>query len=1083
MSIPYDSFKSLLVAALFVLQLSSVSVAQEKATEPATTSETKQEKSVERLLEWNNGNVLPGKLVKGSADDLFWISDLFDGQLQIDLEALNNVKFPRDETQRSTTEPYFVRTRSGDKLYGSIDQIDEDGLVLNSQRHGKLSIHRDQISKIAHMDNSGYILMGFSDLEDWGSLKRTKKHWKITDSGDLEATKQDINLFLQTDLPDAVQIDLVLKWEKNLNMVLGFGVPTSAKNLDKVTKIESWDDALVVNEGENFSVIYESVDDKPNRLAIQIQWDRKTNVVLIRDEQGKELCTANVAESDRGIKPGIYLENKKGQMKIETLRISKTAAGYDPSKPGIQLTDGSIVYGDIVSFDGDVWNIKEPDADESTQIPSDQFRTALVDTTDQETDASVNTMIRFQDGALLSGTLKSIGKNQAIVQTQFSDESVTSSLDGISIIRFLGEDDGEALTGRHTLYSSRGELFGEVFAGSGKDSDVIRWRPVGCKTGLPLTNGDTRISLTPSEGIKPQKESEWPDTIYFVNKDTIPCRIVSIDEENVKFESFAENNTVAQEMIKAVDFSAIRVSGNISCNDPGWFFSDKAKENIEVPSDQEMIVRGSGRFGHNSLSTMGKLKFDLEWKSGNYNVLECRSFVRNAKNAAGGLGVSIMLWDNMVMISDAGQNQMVANSQVGTPKNKAKVEITIEGGKMLLRINGKRAYSKKIQKKALKGSAVSFNLSNMNGNARPQVTISNIAIDQDASGATPIFIDEEKKAQLLTIPRLRKDNPPKHILCARNSDFLRGELTSMDGQRIRFQSRLDDFTFDREVVSSIVWLHAKTPNQLKREKEAAEEAKTEVNVEAETESQVQVVQIIMNGGQRLTVDAKLWSDTTFNGISRTLGACSIPIDDIRELRLGKSATEATDVAYADWTPKAALEPQMDDGSGSDASTFGKTSPLIGKKAEDFTMKMLDGSTFKLSEQRGKVIVLDFWATWCGPCVRALPDMIRATDRFDPDKVVFIAVNQLEEPELIKLFVKRREMDMKVGLDNGDIGDMFEVTSIPQTVIIDRDGTIAFLKVGSEADLESKMGKAIDDVLGLTPPENPGEDAVNQNQMP
>ena len=130
--------------------------------------------------------------------------------------------------------------------------------------------------------------------------------------------------------------------------------------------------------------------------------------------------------------------------------------------------------------------------------------------------------------------------------------------------------------------------------------------------------------------------------------------------------------------------------------------------------------------------------------------------------------------------------------------------------------------------------------------------------------------------------------------------------------------------------------------------------------------------------------------------------------------------------------------------------------------------MLDGSTFKLSENKGKVIVLDFWATWCGPCVKALPDMIKATGRFDPDKVVFIAVNQLEESELIKMFMKRRQLEMKVGLDNGDIGDMFDVTSIPQTVIIDGEGKIAFLKVGAEADLENKMGKAIDGVLGNDP---------------
>ncbi len=1025
--------------------------------------------SAQKLLAWNNGNVLPGTLVKGDEEDIFWISDLFRGELQIELAALNSVKFPRDEAHRKTAEKYFVRTLSGDKLYGEIEKVDEDSLTLRSERNGTINIQRDQIGKLVHLGNAGYVFMGVSDLEDWGSLKRTKKHWKISDSGDLESTKSGINLFYQTELPDAVQIDLVVKWKKNLDMVFGLGVPSNTKVVEKVPRIESWEDAMVFSQADDFDIIYESIDPKQKRLVLQIQWDRKTNKVLILDEQGKLLCETTIPEKTRGIEQGIYLENKNGDMQIETLRISKIAAGYDPSKKGVQLTDGTIAYGELASFDGKEWTVIDPDTEEETTIPTEKFRTALLKSSSDK-EAELNTLVRFQNGGLILGMLDSIDKETISLKTNFSSEPISSKLEGISVIRFLGMDEGKDLKGTHTLFSSQGELYGQVFAGTGKDEDVLRWRPVGCKTGLPLTNADARITLTDKADTSVDKDEKWPDTLYFVNRDTIPCRIVSIDKDRVVFESFAENDRVDQQLIKAIDFSALRASGSISCNDLGWYFSEKAEKNIEISGDKEMVIRGSGRFGHASLSSVGTLKFSLDWKNGQYNTLECLNFVRSPKDSSGGLGVTIMMWDNMVMVADLQQN---SNQQIPTQNNKADIEFELADSKLIVRVNGKKAYTKKVSAKSIKGNAVSFNLSNMNGNGKPQVTFGDISINNSGSSASPTFVDPERKELLLTIPRLRKDNPPKHILCARNSDLLRGELTAMDENRILFQSRLDGFTFERDVVASIVWLHAKTPKQL--EKEAKDK---ETQKEKPVVSENQVVQIIMKGGQRLTVTARSWNEKTFDGLSSTLGECSIPIEDIRELRLGKFATEATDVAYADWVAKPAPEPVIASADGENPESFGKTSPLIGQKSKDFSLKMLDGSTFKLSENKGKVIVLDFWATWCGPCVKALPDMIRATDSFDPDKVVFIAINQLEEAELIKMFIKRREMDMKVGMDNGDIGDLFDVTSIPQTVIIDKDGKIAFLKVGSEAGLEAKMVKAIQSVLDGEAVEEPAPPASN-----
>ena len=82
----------------------------------------------------------------------------------------------------------------------------------------------------------------------------------------------------------------------------------------------------------------------------------------------------------------------------------------------------------------------------------------------------------------------------------------------------------------------------------------------------------------------------------------------------------------------------------------------------------------------------------------------------------------------------------------------------------------------------------------------------------------------------------------------------------------------------------------------------------------------------------------------------------------------------------------------------------KKDPLIGKNAPQFESVLLDGSKFKLENHKGKVVVLDFWATWCGPCVRALPVLIEKMSQFEKDELILLAVNQGETKKVISQFL-------------------------------------------------------------------------------
>jgi len=140
--------------------------------------------------------------------------------------------------------------------------------------------------------------------------------------------------------------------------------------------------------------------------------------------------------------------------------------------------------------------------------------------------------------------------------------------------------------------------------------------------------------------------------------------------------------------------------------------------------------------------------------------------------------------------------------------------------------------------------------------------------------------------------------------------------------------------------------------------------------------------------------------------------------------------------------------------------------LLGKPAPHFKLETLAGKTAELAEHKGKnVVILDFWATWCGPCVRALPILTEVAEKYKDQGVVFYAVNQRENPAKIKAFLKERKLDFTVALDSdGRVGDLFKVSGIPQTVIVGRDGTVQAVHIGFSSNLKSKLTKELTTLL-------------------
>lgn len=141
------------------------------------------------------------------------------------------------------------------------------------------------------------------------------------------------------------------------------------------------------------------------------------------------------------------------------------------------------------------------------------------------------------------------------------------------------------------------------------------------------------------------------------------------------------------------------------------------------------------------------------------------------------------------------------------------------------------------------------------------------------------------------------------------------------------------------------------------------------------------------------------------------------------------------------------------------------SPTDKKPAPDFTLKSLEGKTFSLKDYRGKVVVLDFMATWCGPCQIQIPHLQAIQQKYGGQIVLFsIDIDPNESESKLRAFVgKYPDATWIWALDKANLGDAYKVSSIPTLVIVDKDGVVRFRHVGvTDA---STLAQNIDELLG------------------
>jgi len=1001
-------------------------------------------------LTWKNGEFISGSIAGGGDETLLWRAeshepawrgDLFAEPLELRMDALRRIDFPKD-FQPQPVEPFAIGMLHGDRIFADIVGVIAGGLVTSSKRHGPLTLSMKAISSITRLKDEQVIYSGPTALNGWRQIESDRSNleprFAMSPAGGFVINAWNRSAFLSLELPEKVEVRLKLSSSARPEFAVGF-----TRSGAVTTTIETWDDELVINEKSQFAPV-RTLSKADRALSLRITWDRVAKVAAVHDWNGALLAQIPTEVNAIAV-PGILIRNKGLDLTVEHLNVRHwDGEGLRPLEVEntlVELTDGTTILGELTgSADGLGFDLVKADGTR-TSVAIAQLRSFHRKRT-EPAPSPARTRLEYDDGTLITGDLKSIKGGLASVM--MDGNVVTAHLGGVSRI-LLAETNSQAAEKEVPAESmQRLVVGGQSLAGRlvGAGDATVRWMPTGAVRAAALRSGAGVYDI-----VWPEDDAVDTSPALFVMEhgQLLPGSLRAVSPEHVEFDSpFVDAKRIRHDELHAVLFRDKEAARPRGLDDPRWKVA-KGKAEDAVLTDGTLTLRNRVSFGHPSILTGDELRFTFHVPE-TYGAMAVELFKESAESGARAATLHMMRSGNQFWCAvELAGNQSRSSDHVGNIRpGPVRVSLLFRDGMMEVRANDVPVIHSPVPMAARRGQGLSFGASEMwGGGQSTALQVSAFAVITRPDHLPMPGVDDAAKEQALVVPRFLRESPPHHVLIAPNGDVLRGRIEEVRGTTLRFASGLESVDLPLSRVQSAIWL--KPPHE---EGEAA----------AETAAPPMTHALVLKDGGRLLLEVDEFAADALVGRSQSLGQCRIPYSAVSNLRNGALPATPAIQSYADWTLKPAPEPVLPEGGG-------QSSPLLQKPAPLFTVQRLGSVPFDLAAEKGRVVVLDFWATWCGPCIASMPETLDVIGGFDRSQVTFLAINQGEPEAVVKTFLAKRGWDMPVALDvQQKIGQQYGAEAIPYRVVINRDGVVTWAQSGYNPGDGARLAKAIQSAL-------------------
>ncbi len=1167
-------------------------------------------------LTWPNGESLEGQLSEASAESLSWKSPLFEDQLVLRWEAIHRIDQPLPSLPSS--EPFLIVLKDGGNIRGDIIAITDQAISIRSARNGDVALSRSQVLSARRIKGGNLLAAGPAGDAGWAvttndpNMAAERQNTRPAPNipqlesgafGALRLPYWNRSASYAINLPQ--RLDLEFRVHSSIRPDFRISLNAGAK---QGLILETWDEDLVVSTGDHFKAICKLTPEQ-REVALRVCWDAATRHCSIFSPAGEPLAEWDAPDEAMPLPKGIALQNKERDLTLDFFRLcawdGKAPPRVDSRLPRVEMADARVLPGAITSGSAATSFTFQLSGTAAPQNFPLADVDAIIFSTDPTPLAPSAETLDFSDGSFLNGRIRSIKAGVAALDTSFTAEPFSTKLDGLRHMRITsGSAPAQVPPATLDTLHIRGVTIHGNLVNAGDASP--RWLAPGAVTpSLPakLLPFEITRAFPPHTPI-----TACPSLLYTAAGDVLPGTLRGMDQSVVEFDStVASFKSLPASALDAIQFTASANAPISSFDDPAWRLL-KGDANTVKRSNGTLTMDPETAIGSARVMQSSEIHFSIA--TDNFSTVRLRMFCDGTDPAKSVNLLLARIGQLLYTGLETTSGQLDPRADTRVRPGKIPIRLVLLDSSIDLFVNGMLAQSLPIPPASRAGAGLIIEPAGVFGNGATKIVLADFSADSSPGHAPVPDINQETKSQTLTVPRFRRDDPPKHAILGPNGDLLRGEIEAATASDFAFRSGLETFTIPRDRVTAAIWLKkppegAAPPPAQKTAMQALLDRKLlrpkfisgatsgflmlslkhdfpelKFNVpqpddskpvtfrvtpsmtvqdeldlicrlyslryfidyagdpatigtivfqrlsqapsglltklywlkpnalpaaasarellaakgipfpsgasaewqprgaqltmtnspEAHTKLEALLASdfggslgspthwLLLANGARFPLAVQSFGPDLITGTHPIYGRFEVPTRDVYIIRNSPPAPSPSMNALRDWQLVYAPEPIIPDAGG-------ETSPALGKDAKPFKLPLLATGEFDLSTQRGKITVLDFWATWCGPCVRSLPGLIASMQQFPPDKVQLIGINQGEPPAQVKQFLETRGWKLTVAMDTTQtVGRLYGIDSIPQTIIVGSDGKVAWVKTGYTPDGENEIAAAITKLL-------------------